>query len=86
MTRLTARDPLDLAGDAPLLRAYFEALDRRAEGEHPFLHRDTTARPRPVTRSSVKRRRLTEAKATGLRVSYATDPSLATLEVLAEGR
>ncbi len=32
-----SHDPLDLAADAPLLRAYFEALDRRAGGEHPFF-------------------------------------------------
>ena len=37
MSWLTSRDPLDLAADAPLLRAYFEALDRRAAGEHPFF-------------------------------------------------
>lgn len=37
MSRHTSRDPLDLAADAPLLRAYFEALDRRAAGEHPFF-------------------------------------------------
>src|SRR5438270_708939 len=46
MSRLSARDPLDLASDAPLLRAYFDALDRRAGGEHPFLtpgHHGSTA-------------------------------------------
>jgi arginine decarboxylase len=31
------RDPLGLAADAPLLRAYFAALDRHAAGEHPFF-------------------------------------------------
>ena len=30
------RDPLGLAADAPLLRAYLSALDRRAAGEHSF--------------------------------------------------
>jgi len=30
------RDPLGLAADAPLLRAYLAALDRRAAGEHSF--------------------------------------------------
>lgn len=42
----TTRDPLDLAADAPLLRAYFDALDRRAAGEHPFFapgHHGSTA-------------------------------------------
>jgi lysine decarboxylase len=46
MTQITARDPLDLAADAPLLRAYFEALDRRERGEHPFFapgHHGSTA-------------------------------------------
>jgi arginine decarboxylase len=40
------RDPLGLAADAPLLRAYFAALDRRAAGEHPFFapgHHGSTA-------------------------------------------
>ena len=46
MSWLTSRDPLGLAADAPLLRAYFEALDRRAAGEHPFFapgHHGSTA-------------------------------------------
>jgi len=41
-----ARDPLGLAGDAPLLRAYLAALDRRAAGEHSFTtpgHKGSTA-------------------------------------------
>ena len=39
------RDPLGLAAEAPLLRAYLAALDRRAAGEHPFTtpgHKGTT--------------------------------------------
>jgi lysine decarboxylase len=41
-----ARDPLGLAADAPLLRAYLAALDRRAAGEHSFTtpgHKGSTA-------------------------------------------
>ena len=40
------RDPLGLAADAPLLRDYLAALDRRAAGEHAFLtpgHKGSTA-------------------------------------------
>jgi arginine decarboxylase len=40
------RDPLGLAADAPLLRAYLAALDRRAGGEHAFTtpgHKGSTA-------------------------------------------
>ena len=40
------RDPLDLAADAPLLRDYLDALDRRSAGEHPFFtpgHKGSTA-------------------------------------------
>jgi len=40
------RDPLGLAADAPLLRAYLAALDRRAAGEHSFTtpgHKGSTA-------------------------------------------
>jgi arginine decarboxylase len=36
MNLRVARDPLGLADDAPLLRAYLDALDRQAAGEHPF--------------------------------------------------
>ena len=39
-------DPLGLAADAPLLRAYLEALERRRAGEHPFFtpgHHNVTA-------------------------------------------
>jgi arginine decarboxylase len=46
MSAADARDPLGLARDAPLLRAYLAALDRRAAGEHPFLtpgHKGSTA-------------------------------------------
>jgi arginine decarboxylase len=49
VTALTAhdpRDPLGLAADAPLLRDYLAALDRRAAGEHAFLtpgHKGSTA-------------------------------------------
>ena len=41
-----ARDPLGLAAEAPLLRAYLAALDRRAAGEHAFCtpgHKGSTA-------------------------------------------
>ncbi len=34
---MNERDPLGLAADAPLLRAYLEALARRRDGEHPFF-------------------------------------------------
>ena len=40
------RDPLGLANDAPLLRAYLDALDRLDEGEHSFHtpgHKGSTA-------------------------------------------
>jgi len=40
------RDPLGLAADAPLLRAYLAALDRKAAGEHAFTtpgHKGSTA-------------------------------------------
>jgi len=40
------RDPLGLAADAPLLRAYLDCLDRHASGEHPFHtpgHKGSTA-------------------------------------------
>jgi lysine decarboxylase len=43
---MSERDPLDLAADAPLLRAYLAALERRAAGEHPFFtpgHHNSTA-------------------------------------------
>jgi arginine decarboxylase len=46
MSRAVARDPLGLAEDAPLLRAYLAALDRQAAGEHPFFtpgHHGSTA-------------------------------------------
>jgi arginine decarboxylase len=41
-----ARDPLGLAADAPLLRAYLDCLDRGDGGEHPFHtpgHKGSTA-------------------------------------------
>jgi arginine decarboxylase len=43
---LDPRDPLGLAADAPLLRDYLAALDRRAAGEHSFStpgHKGSTA-------------------------------------------
>lgn len=46
MSGAGARDPLGLAEDAPLLRAYLAALDRLAAGEHPFFtpgHKGSTA-------------------------------------------
>jgi arginine decarboxylase len=46
MSAVDARDPLGLAEDAPLLRAYLAALDRRAAGEHTFFtpgHKGSTA-------------------------------------------
>ncbi|MDQ6817024.1 MAG: decarboxylase [Actinomycetota bacterium] len=46
MNQRVARDPFGLAADAPLLRAYLEALDRRAAGEHSFFtpgHKGSTA-------------------------------------------
>lgn len=46
MSAADTRDPLGLAQDAPLLRAYLAALDRQAAGEHPFFtpgHKGSTA-------------------------------------------
>jgi arginine decarboxylase len=46
VTAADPRDPLSLAADAPLLRAYLAALDRRAAGEHSFTtpgHKGSTA-------------------------------------------
>ena len=46
MSAADARDPLGLAQDAPLLRAYLATLDRQAAGEHPFFtpgHKGSTA-------------------------------------------
>jgi arginine decarboxylase len=43
---MSGPDPLGLAADAPLLRAYLAALERRAAGEHPFFtpgHHNSTA-------------------------------------------